>query len=123
MGRGRLYRRWSGLLALSALALQLALSFGHIHLEDIAAGPAAVAALARPAAPAAPPDAPGHDEDAARHCDICATLHALGTAQIPAPPVLILPVAFALAPPAMHCDVPVARARCAAFRSRAPPSA
>jgi hypothetical protein len=117
MGWLRLHRGWSGGLALFALALQLVLSFGHIHLDDIAARPAAIAALAQPA------DSPDHDEDAAKHCDICATLHSLGTAQLPVPPALMLPVAFAVAPAAIRSDAVIARTRHDSFRARAPPLA
>ena len=47
---GRTNRRWSTWLALAAMALQLVLSFGHIHLEKLASG-SVIASLATSKAP------------------------------------------------------------------------
>jgi hypothetical protein len=76
--------------ALFALAIQLVLSFGHIHLEDIQGRSAGIAASAE-GQPIAPADddrgAPGHD-----FCAICAALSltsssVLPTVELPANPV------------------------------------
>jgi hypothetical protein len=119
MGWVRLHGRWGGGLALFALALQLVLSFGHIHLDEIDAKPAAVATLAQPSGPA---DPPGHD-DAAKFCDICATLHSLSVAQVAAPPALGAPASFRAPRPLLSADAPFAPDQRAPYRSRAPPTA
>ena len=113
-------RTWGGGLALFALALQLVLSFGHIHAEDLAGKPVAMAALAQPGTPQG--DTPGHDDDD-KFCDICAALALLASGQVAAPPALILPVAFRAAPLQVASDSLVAAFHRAAFRSRAPPAA
>ena len=65
----RAQRRVSGWLALFALALQLVLSFGHVHAGDFAVPGAAQAQAVAPAGDA-PPDGDEHGD-----CAICATLH------------------------------------------------
>src|ERR1700752_5066087 len=98
MRRLRSIRRFGAGLGLFALLLQLALSFGHVHPEDLlgtsAAGIAAVAGKSPPATPA--PDSHGsgapHDD-----CPICAVMHLAGTIVLPEPPVLALPAQFTVA--------------------------
>jgi hypothetical protein len=119
-GQGRL-GAW---LALVALALQLGLSFGHIHAEapDHAPGLAA----ATPADPQETDQASHHDhgDTADRdYCPCCAILSLLAGAQTgamspPAMPVwqtaeVLVPAAGTTRPASIR----------AAFRARAPPSA
>ena len=118
MGWFRSHRRPGTWLALLALALQLVLSFGHIHVA--AAGSATINAIAVDAAgPSAPaPDNDRHDD----YCAICAVLSLLNGAQIAAPPAIapLLPfvsTAFAVIEEAAR----VVTSR-AAFHSRAPPN-
>src|SRR5262249_40080593 len=95
MGLFRAHRRWGGFAALLPLALQFVASFGHVHVEAFA-GHAANASLAQAVAPG---DPPGHDDDhAGKVCDICATLTLLSAAQLAAPPALVVPIAFEIAP-------------------------
>jgi hypothetical protein len=115
---GRINRRLTGWLALLALALQLAASFGHIHAEDFAGlGRAAVAQTAlADNGPAGAPD-PDH-----LTCDICAAVHLAGSLLMPAPPVLVVP---ASAPVVLTLPAPVDRLAlaAAAFHARGPPQA
>jgi hypothetical protein len=81
-------KRFGGWLALFALALQLALSFGHIHAEDFA--PAAVQVAANPGhdseTPADSDHGLGHHD-----CGICATMAILASLVVPLPPSVVLP--------------------------------
>jgi hypothetical protein len=112
----RTKRRFGGWLALAALALQLALSFGHIHAEDFAGisrHSTAVASAATPGTPWHPGD---HDG-----CAVCATVHMLGSLVAAVPPLLPQPTAFTIA----RRDVPpshvVATSRGGLTKARAPP--
>jgi hypothetical protein len=118
-------RRFGTWLALFALAVQMAVSFGHVHLEGIArndptrlasatAGHAAQSLLA-------PQPGGGGDDDA--YCPICASLYLMANSFMPAAPLLPLPSVSNLV---KHFDrkAPVFVApRRLAFQSRAPPLA
>jgi len=113
-------------LALFALAIQLTVSFGHVHLEGIvrtdpahmtlaAAGHASQYLLAQP-----PGTAGGDNDD---YCPICASVYLTATSFIPAAPMLSLPSA-STAVEHFKRHVPVFFApRRLAFQSRAPPLA
>jgi len=95
-------------IALFALAIQFALSFGHFHgIQSAQQLPA-----------------PNHDPD--QHpddvCAICAVVALASTAMAAAPPVLPLPPT--IEPARLTMDAPFARPRPAraAFQSRAPPA-
>ena len=80
-------------LALFALAIQLVLTFGHVH--GVSPGPAqsALSALTRQANNSATPansSGKASDED----CPICALIQLAGTSAVSAPPALPVPVAF-----------------------------
>src|SRR5262249_10389552 len=74
MGAFRSRSRWGSYLALFALAFQLVISFGHVHVEGGAPGRASIVAKAvvDPAGKQAPAV---HDD----HCPICALIHLAGT--------------------------------------------
>jgi hypothetical protein len=74
MGWFRLRSRRGSYLALFALAFQLVVSFGHVHLDGGAPGRASIVAKAvvDPASKHSP--AVAHD-----HCPICALIHLAGT--------------------------------------------
>lgn len=104
------------LWALLALALQLGLSFGHVHHD------AAVAAVATtaPSNGPAPDSDPGHD-DHRDTCAICLAATMAGAALASAAPDLPTPPAFALLRASPRNATETANPRRAAFRSRAPP--
>jgi hypothetical protein len=119
-------RKISGQLALFALALQLVLSFGHIHLQDIYGyGPAGAAASALAPAteksPSLPSDQPSrHSGD---YCAICATMSLLGNSFVAQAPQLPVPfVSHAVAQADRIAALFIAPRR-APFQSRAPPTA
>ena len=110
------------MLALFALALQLVVSFGHVHADELTSQPLGIASSAQAGeaqASAGDTDTDHHDD----HCDICATLHALASAQIATPPPLPIPHAFAKVESPIDQGVVGVEPRRASFQSRAPPVA
>jgi hypothetical protein len=87
MGLVRTHRKFCGALALFALALQLVLSFGHVHLRDFAGIPGKAVAQTQVTAPHGPQgDTADHASD--DYCLVCATVALSGTLVLPALPVL-----------------------------------
>jgi hypothetical protein len=119
-------RRFGGRLALFTLAVQIVLSFGHIHHEDIF-GPvrpgasAASVALAADHSSSPPADQPSkHPDDT---CAICATISLLSNSFVAAAPQLPLPVVSYAVKYTDRVVVAAIATRRAPFQSRAPPSA
>jgi len=119
--------RLGAYLALFALAFQLAVSFGHVHLEQFTPASAGASALAD-AQPSghdrnAPSNPAGREHPADDHCPICTLIHLAG-ALVPAEaPSLPLPTVFGRLrlEPAAEFDLTASHA--ALFRARAPPIA
>jgi hypothetical protein len=117
-------------LALFALALQLVLSFGHIHPEWLRP------ALAGPSGSHAT-HALGHDTttlvdhqkqfptgDSEDDCPICLTMHMAASGAQPSPPMLFVPVEFSeFLPPTIVEKFLYRVPRHALFQTRAPPTA
>ena len=119
MGWVRARRRLGGWLALFALAVQLTLSFGHIHAEDFhkVGAPQTFNVAAQPDGVPATPH-PDHDD-----CPICVAAHLTGTAALPMPPQFAVPVATPVAWRAAierRINQPATRQP---FQARAPPQA
>jgi hypothetical protein len=119
----RSHRGLGAQAALFALAVQFTLAFGHFHVENAnAAAPAAAAALnvvndglnSR-----APPDQDRHPADG--WCAICATIHLTGSAQVAAPPALLLPVTYGMTKLSLWSETAADDPRCFELRSRGPP--
>jgi hypothetical protein len=117
----RWFRRYIGQsawLALTALAMNLALSFGHIHPIGHSARGAVVA-------PLAPTDSqkPGHQHDglADELCQICLAALAIANGVASAPPALPHPIAYSLLDRASEPQLASFESPRAAFQSRAPP--
>ena len=120
--------KFGGRLALFALAVQLVLSFGHIHLEDIYgnAGAFAVSSAAAtvPAADNSQPLPAGkHSHHTDDYCAICATVHLLGSSFAAQAPQLPLPFISASIEHFDRVAFAFVAARRAPFQSRAPPQA
>ena len=107
-------------LALFALALQLALSFGHVHHRGLDRQQAAFA-TANAFSDVAPGSSQDDDDDEA-HCAICWSVALAGTVILPSPPVApTLPLVKE--PFTQHAQVESVRsARPASFQARAPPA-
>jgi len=124
MGWFRANRRGGGVLAFVALALQLVLAFGHVHVTAHADEGAGRLAWSEGSA-ATPGDGDGHGDDESRHrsvpCGICAALNLLGTAVGANAPEVALPAVVRAAPPSATADRAASLHRGFA-RSRAPPA-
>ena len=116
-------RRFGSWLALAALALQLVVSFGHVHLDGVhRAHPALV--LSGSAAEASPLGAPqpGNDADD-DYCAICATIFLAATTFLPPAQQLPMPSVSQTIQCFDHVPVVFVGSRRAPFQSRAPPLA
>jgi hypothetical protein len=112
-------RRLGGLLALAALALQLAVSFGHLHADDFVQSSHGLTVVTQAGGGAGAPRGVDHDH---LGCATCATMHLAGTLLLPEPPAIALPADISAARlSARHHDVRQS-ARALAFQARGPPS-
>jgi hypothetical protein len=117
-------RRGAG-LGLLALLVQIALSFGHLHLQDIRPASAQFAAAATQPAQVDPEPARRHvppglpDDD----CPLCIAVHMAASGLLSVPPAMNIPGGFIhIAPsPIAARQRPVRRY--VLFRTRAPPAA
>jgi hypothetical protein len=112
----RQWRKTGAALGLFALALQLWLSFGHVHTESVATAQIEATALS----------APGDHDDAALHrdlCAICVTAQLLASSLVPLAPALPLRPAIIAAghTPLVGPSTPGKAPR--RFLARAPPLA
>jgi hypothetical protein len=108
--------------ALFALTVQLFLSFGHVHLDDLTPPSPAAAGLSleqtgnRDRTPPA-----HHDGGAGDVCAICATIGLLASSVLPEPAQVALPIAI---PSVWTSDLAAVASRFdqhLLFRARAPP--
>jgi hypothetical protein len=119
--------RLGSYLALFALAFQLAVSFGHVHLDHIAPVSAGATALAD-ALPSADglnaPSSPAGREDLADDCcPICTLIHLAGALVPSETPSLALPHVFGRLWLAAATEFDLTALHGALFRARAPPIA
>jgi hypothetical protein len=121
--------RLGAYLALFALAFQLAISFGHVHLEHFTPPSAAMGASALARAPPsaadlnAPSNPAGREHPADDCCPICTLIHLAG-ALVPAEmPSLPLPAVFGRLHLEAAADFDLTAPHAALFRARAPPIA
>src|SRR5262245_61776051 len=115
-------------LALLALTLQLALSFGHLHRKDVL-GKAESSAHAAESAVASLPHESGYGTDGSHHdhedeyCAIYAINGLIGSAQQADPPALLMPQRIGRARHALGHEISLAELHRAPFQARAPPIA
>jgi hypothetical protein len=124
MGWVWLHRRHGALLALIALALQIVVAFGHVHLQGLAqnshATSAAQRAVLADTKSHAPAQIPADNDD---YCAICASIFLASSAFAPAPPQLLVPTDFQRVGHCFNAARSLAESLRLAFRSRAPPVA
>jgi hypothetical protein len=120
---GRTNRRWSTCLALAAMALQLVLSFGHIHLEKLASGSviASVTTFKAPSSQQNPTQHPANEAE--DFCAICTTIHLASSSFLPDAPLLPVPFASRTIEHFGSFNFIFVLPQRAAFQSRAPPLA
>jgi Protein of unknown function (DUF2946) len=120
--------RFSAWLALFALTVQFALSFGHLHVPGSAKGMPSLLSLAiaqsstdapnDPAKPAKPVKQIAHDQ-----CAICASIELAGSLIPAAAPSLLLPADLSNSRLGTSTDVAIAASPSLSFQARAPPQA
>jgi hypothetical protein len=107
-------------LALAAMALQLVLSFGHVHLDKLASASGTVATARAPSSPLSPVKHPANDT-ADDYCAICAAIHLVSTSFLPERPTLPLPFAFLIIEHFTEVAFVFVAPQRPSFQSRAPP--
>jgi Protein of unknown function (DUF2946) len=127
MGWFRSRSRLGSWLALFALAFQLAVSFGHVHLDRVGPVSSDAATLASAQASAdvtnAPSSPPSRDGLADDCCPICTLIHLAGALLPSEPPSLLLPSIVARSPIEMAFEFDLTASQHARFQARAPPIA
>lgn len=108
-------------LALFALAVQIVLSLGHIHLDDLHAAPIDASGITQVQAPSAP-DADHQQHRVGVPCDICAVMAMAGTALSAAPPIVLLPDAAEIAYATIKAEFDHLDSISGAQHARGPPS-
>ena len=107
-------------LALVALAVQLVLSFAHVHVADIGRGQSVAASLPSGAGGAPPPKSDGPVDPG---CAICGLIQLVASGTPSAAPALPLLVTPGHVRPEAADQVLVAASAQFPFRARAPPAA
>jgi hypothetical protein len=138
MGWVRFHKRYGAWPGLVAFALQLVLSFGHIHVGNVhiggwhlgnvqvgsaASAPDITAAIPQHLAQKpqkSPAQNPGDDDD---YCAICASIFLASTSFVAEPPQLPVPLGFERIALTFSADRGVSAPRHVLFQSRAPPAA
>ena len=116
-------RRFGSWLALAALALQLVVSFGHVHLDGVHRSyPAPALSGSGAQASQLPAPHPGNDADD-DYCAICATIFLAATTFLPPAPQPPVPSASQTIERFDRVPVVFIASRRAPFQSRAPPLA
>ncbi len=114
-------RRFGSWLALAALALQLVVSFGHVHLDGVHRSyPAPALSGSAAQASQLPAPHPGNDADD-DYCAICATIFLAATTFLPPAPQLPVPSVSQTIERFARVAVDFIVPRRAPFQSRAPP--
>jgi len=114
--------RLGALVALFALAIQLALTFGHVHFAA-ASAPTQVGDVRGKIATATPDPAPGDTPALADdYCAVCALIQLAGSLVTPAAPPLPPPIDRGVSQHSFASDFNLSRAPPTRFLARAPPS-
>jgi hypothetical protein len=105
----------AGWLALAVLALQLAMSFGHVHFLEPASDRASIHATT--------PDQPEGDLGTGHDCPLCTVRQMAGTPVMAGTPALQLPASYRNAPPPVPASRIGPAVDATAFHARGPPQA
>lgn len=124
------HKRRGALLALAALALQITLAFGHVHLNDLhlrgvggGSDGAKIASYHTTLAQTSP-QAPAQNSNDDDYCAICASIFLVSNSFTPAPPAVPVPAGFQRIEHSFdHARGCIEQRRRFAFQSRAPPAA
>jgi hypothetical protein len=112
-------------LALVALALQMILSFGHVHGGDLAPASTKSAMLTGSGAHLLSARAPSHDPDVSLEtdCPICALIQLVASSAPPVAPALPLPASLGSLGLPAAAEMALASLPQFSFQARAPPLA
>jgi len=114
-------------LALFALAMQMAVSFGHMHRDDLGLPPLSAPDqthfTSNSALPPAGPADQDHHPASDDYCPICASMALVATAMPALPPVLIVPAPIPRVWPAQLPARTLSTRVALSFQARAPPLA
>jgi hypothetical protein len=116
-------RRHGACLALAALALQIMLSFGHVHLDGLVHPSHAIATSHNTAVAQASPQLPAQNPGDDDYCAICASIFLVSTSFVSEPPKLPVPDVSWRVKPSFSAARGIVTPHRVAFRSRAPPAA
>jgi hypothetical protein len=105
-------------LALLALLVQIAVSFGHVHGDDLAPVLAERGPGASPLTSAPHPGSPPTDHD---FCAICACIALAGSLVLPKPPAIVVAIALRRLVLAERVLLLVSTGQHRHFQARAPP--
>ena len=119
----RTNRRCGGWLALAAVALQVVLSFGHVHLEMLQSKDRRPAGRGVQSAGFAAVFAQHPANEADDYCAICAIIHIASTSFLPDAPLLPVPFVSRTVEHFSHFAFVFVAPQRTAFQSRAPPLA
>jgi hypothetical protein len=124
MGWVHRYRRHGACLALTALALHIVLSFGHVDLGGII-GPThlTLAGKQNIVVAQAQPGPVQTSGDGDGYCPICASIFLVSNSLVSEPPKLPVPDGFERTIHSIRVDRGISTPRSIVFRSRAPPAA
>ena len=116
------HKRPGAALALIALALQIVIAFGHVHLHGLAQNSHATSAARRAVLADAKSNVPAPiPADTDDYCAICASIFLTSSAFAPAPPQLLVPADFQRIEHCFKAASSCMESLRLAFRSRAPP--
>lgn len=115
--------RFASWLALTALALQLVLSFGHVHLDGTGRGDYRVTAAGLSAQASRPPPVQHSGDAGDDYCAICASIYLAANSFVPQPPQLAVPFHSQAVEHVDRAAVLGIALRRTPFQSRAPPLA
>ena len=107
-------------LALFTLAVQIVLSLGHLHLDDVHAAPSG--STIQTVQTSSSPDADHQQHRVGVPCDVCAVMAMAGHALVAAPAILLLPEAAEIAFAAIKAEFDHLDAISGAPQPRGPPS-
>jgi hypothetical protein len=112
-------------LALFALAVQMMLSFGHVHLDKLASPSTQSAMAIGSGAVFLSERAPSHDPDGSldADCAICALIQLVATSAPSVAPALPLPASLGAISLHASAELALAPSRHSPSQARAPPSA
>lgn len=119
----RFNKRSCARLALLALAVQMVVSFGHMHRDDLGLPPLPDTNSTQIAAgsPSVLPADQQHQSPSDDYCPICASMMLIATAIPSLPPALILPVALRPVWPSQLPARAVSPRVALSFQARGPP--